>query len=213
MRHGQCCTQLNNPLRALCFGTLEWLFSQCACGMHFAEMEAALAACLLSCPACSDDVEQLQELLVILTSSVVSKAWLSLQTSHLRVAVCHAIFQLLLKLPLDLPSHWCTTHVSLLCDGLLQAYHPVALTKVSGKSSLYSFSNAMYLYQEYITPPPPPQSVQLLIPFRWGTPMAKTYITWCSVAVVRFQSVLASSGVIKKALSDRNSLLVCKSPA
>eukprot|EP00117_Sycon_ciliatum_P028234 scpid3506/ scgid2987/ Serine/threonine-protein kinase atr; Ataxia telangiectasia and Rad3-related protein len=129
MRHGQCCTQLNNPLRALCFGTLEWLFSQCACGMHFAEMEAALAACLLSCPACSDDVEQLQELLVILTSSVVSKAWLSLQTSHLRVAVCHAIFQLLLKLPLDLPSHWCTTHVSLLCDGLLQAYHPVALTK------------------------------------------------------------------------------------
>ena len=40
--------------------------------------------------------------------------------------------------------------------------------------------------------------MQLLITFLWGTPTAKTHITWCSVAVVRFQHVLASSGVLKK---------------
>ena len=55
--------------------------------------------------------------------------------------------------------------------------------------------------------------MQLLIPFPWGTPTAKTHITCCSVAVVRFQPVFSEQRSNKKALSNRNSLWVCKYPA
>ena len=53
--------------------------------------------------------------------------------------------------------------------------------------------------------------MQLLIPFLWDSPAAKTHSTWCSVAVVRFQPVVVvvgGGGVGEEEFVDRGSTCV-----